>query len=75
MGAMGRKLDLVTLVLLILEFISWLVYMAATGESTGVGQRCSHSRVGVGWGEACGGERHQGRQQAHQPCLAGSSEQ
>lgn len=41
MGAMGRKLDLVTLVLLILEFISWLVYMAATGESTGVGQRCS----------------------------------
>ena len=32
MGAMGRKLDIITLILLILEFISWLVFMAATGK-------------------------------------------
>lgn len=29
---MARKLDIITLILLILEFIAWLVYMAATGK-------------------------------------------
>jgi hypothetical protein len=35
---MGRKLDIITLILLILEFISWLVFMAGTAalDSEGV---------------------------------------
>lgn len=47
MGAMGRKLDIITLILLILEFISWLVFMAATAalDSEGV----SASRLGYAW--------------------------
>lgn len=47
MGAMGRKLDIITLILLILEFISWLVFMAATAALDAEG--VSASMLGYAW--------------------------
>ncbi|KAI7846254.1 hypothetical protein COHA_000234 [Chlorella ohadii] len=47
MGAMGRKLDIITLIVLILEFISWLVFMAATAALDAEGM--SASALGYTW--------------------------